>query len=293
MSGVPDVAVHVVRAADAERLEEPGDRRGGGNGFRDGRLREGPRSEHDASRPVEVHRGDEKPARALREVVGQSPHGKGAADEFLELPHREEPGRHVGTAPREDVRPVEPEVRRQVLSDRPHQAQKAAAGVGNGAPLIHRAAVEVQRVVTALVEDRVEIGGPDLIRHQRCHHRARARAHVEVEVVGAKAGQRRVEGGERAHLVHAADHAAAREHERPAGASRTPRHPGQPLAQHRASLSRVGRRRRLSARPRRAVLRAEPAPAGPADRPVPPARIVRLSPAPTSRSAQQMAKAAP
>ena len=75
--------------------------------------------------------------------------------------------------------------------------------------------MEVQRIVALLVEDRVEVERADLVGHQRGHHGARARADVQVELVGAEIGQGLVERGEGAHLVHAAHDPAAREHQRP------------------------------------------------------------------------------
>ena len=76
------------------------------------------------------------------------------------------------------------------------------------------AALEVERVVALLVEDRVELARADPVGHEGAHHRAGARAHVEVEVVGAEAREL-VEGRERPDLVHPADDPAPGQHHGP------------------------------------------------------------------------------
>jgi len=73
--------------------------------------------------------------------------------------------------------------------------------------------------VALLVEDRVELGRAHPVGHEGAHHRARAGPHVEIEVVGAEAGQL-VESGERAHLVHPADDPAPGQGERVTGPGR-------------------------------------------------------------------------
>src|SRR6267142_2023549 len=91
-----------------------------------------------------------------------------------------------------------------------------------------RAAVEVQRVVTLLVQDRVQIARAHPVGQERRHHRAGARAHVEIEVVGAEPGQVLVERGEGPDLVHAADDSAAGQDEGPALGGPAPAHTLEP-----------------------------------------------------------------
>ncbi len=264
---MPDVPVDEVALADAKRLEETGNRGRGGDGLGHRRIGERPDAEHHALRAIQVHGGDEQGPQAGVKVVGDPAGDEGAPQVFLQLPHREEACRHVGPAAGEDVGPVQAEIGGEVLPHRPHQTEEAAAGVGDRPALVDRSAVEVERVVAALVEDVIEVERPDAVGHQRRHHRSRARSHVQVEVIGAKARQGLVQGGQRADLVHAADDAASGEDERALGRTRPPAETREELAQgaharHSRSkaTSRVGgslrmRRRSFTGRRRRDAAR--------------------------------------
>ncbi len=73
---------------------------------------------------------------------------------------------------------------------------------------VDRVAPEVQRVVEVVVDDAEYLRGGQSVGQERRHHRASAAADVDVKP--AVAVQPLLEGGDRADLEHAADHAPAR-----------------------------------------------------------------------------------
>src|SRR5262245_36135234 len=162
---------------------------------------------------------DEEGVPTLTKAVGQALGREGLAHEALQRRHGEEAGRHVRSAAREEVRPLEAEARYRLLADGPHELGEVTRGVGEGALVIDGAPLEVEGVVRLLVEDVVEVPRPDAVGHEGADHGAGARSYVEIEVVGAEIGER-VERGESARLVHAADHAAARQDEGALGGRR-------------------------------------------------------------------------
>ena len=84
--------------------EEAGD----GLGYR--RVGQRPDAEDHPLGAIQIHGGDEQGPHAIVKSLAIRAREKGAPEVFLELPHREEPGRHVGPTAGEDVRPVQPEV---------------------------------------------------------------------------------------------------------------------------------------------------------------------------------------
>src|SRR5262249_4797516 len=80
---------------------------------------------------------------------------------------------------------------------------------------------EIERIVDVLVEDTVDLGGPDPVGQERGHHRSSAAAHDDVEP-SALAIEPFLEGGQGSDLVHAANDPTA------AQGQRQP-HPGTPL----------------------------------------------------------------
>src|SRR5205085_10941838 len=74
----------------------------------------------------------------------------------------------------------------------------------------HGVTTKVQRVGQVLLEDAVDVAGPDAVGEQARDHRARAAADVDVESASL-AVEPLLDGGQRTDLVHAPDDAATRE----------------------------------------------------------------------------------
>jgi len=75
-------------------------------------------------------------------------------------------------------------------------------------------------VLEILVDDAIDLGGPDAVGEQRGHDRARAAADVDVEAAGAV--EPLLDRGDHADLVHTADDTAARQRQRVALTPRPP-----------------------------------------------------------------------
>ena len=79
-------------------------------------------------------------------------------------------------------------------------------GVAERVRGVHGAAPEVQRVLEILVDDPVNLRGPDAVGEEAGHDGARATADVDIEVAGAV--EPLFDRGDHADLVHAPDDAA-------------------------------------------------------------------------------------
>src|SRR5262245_22567561 len=188
MARVSHIAVHVVAAADAIGLEEARDRGRGCDGLGDRHVLEGIEPKDHPLAPVEMGGRDEERAPTLTKAVGQALGREGLAHEALQRRHGEEAGRHVRSAPRQEVRPLEAEACHRLLADGPDELGEVARGIGEGALVIDGAPLEVQRVVRLLVEEVVEARRPDTVGKKEADTEAEARPNDKTKAVAPKIG---------------------------------------------------------------------------------------------------------
>ena len=209
------VTVDIVPSRDPVWLEESRDGRGGRDGVGDRHVAERPLAEDNALSPVEIDGGDEQRARKLVKVIAEALPRKCPPHKIFQWGQGEESRRHVTAAPGQDIGPVEGEAAHGALAHGPEKISEVPRRYAEGALVINGAAVEVQRVIALLFEDLVEVMRPDALSHEGGDHGAGAGADVEVEGVAAKARQQFIARRQRAHLVHAADHSAPGQDQRP------------------------------------------------------------------------------
>jgi len=158
---------------------------------------------------------DEQGLRQVAERVARAAGGQAQAHEALERGQGEEAGRQLALGPRQHVRQAAP-APEHVLADGPHEQAEARAGQAKCVAREQHAAPEVQRIVAVLVEDAIDLAGPDTAGQQRGDDRPGAAADVDVEG-RALAVEPLLERRHRAHLVHTANDAAAGERQGVAG----------------------------------------------------------------------------
>jgi len=93
----------------------------------------------------------------------------------------EEAGRHIALGASEHVGDGPPDAMHHVLADSPEEPGQADGGAAEGAAREDRPAPEVERIGQVLIEDLVELAGPEPVGQQRGDHGARAAADVDVE----------------------------------------------------------------------------------------------------------------
>ena len=216
--GRADAAVDELAAVDLDRRVDHRQRAGGRDRGRDRHVGPIALAEHDALGRVEVGRGQVQLALEQPEVVasiGVREHlGDVALDPAPGVDARRQAAGQAGDH-------VDRRELAQVADQLPRHARHPQR---EGERLAHEAAVVglQQRAERDVAQRRRQLAvqhphhllGRDPVRHHAGHERARAGAHVDVELVDRAVDGQQVERAQGADLVHAAGEAPAAEHER-------------------------------------------------------------------------------
>src|SRR5439155_26434513 len=165
-----------------------------------------------ALRPIEVDRRDQERAVERGERVPEPAGRQGLAHVALQRDEREEPRGQVALGAREHVGDRAGHPGHGVLADRPEQPAEPARRVTERVRGVDGATAEIQRVLPILVDDAIDLRGPDSVGQQGGDDGPRAATHVDVEA--AASGELLLHRRDDADLVHAADDAPARQGQR-------------------------------------------------------------------------------
>ena len=122
----------------------------------------------------------------------------------------EEARRQIALRPRQHVGDRRAKGADRVLAERPHELAEARGGAAKRVRGEDRVTPEVQRIGQVVVEDAVDLARADAVGEEARDDRAGAAADVHVEAAAGPV-EPLLDGGERADLLHPADHAAPRE----------------------------------------------------------------------------------